>query len=65
MRVSIAVQEFDSRAYRNGQLQQIRKQDLTAYEVYVVDSRVPVDTPRVFVPETMSRHTQATGVTAS
>lgn len=57
MRVSIAIQEFDSKAYRLGQLQRIRKEDLTAYEIYVVNSRTPVDRPRVFVPETVDSHT--------
>lgn len=57
MRVSIAVQAFDNMAYRFGQLQRIRKEDLTAYEVYVVDSRLPVDRKRVFLPDTSHSHT--------
>ena len=58
MRISIAVNSFSSQAYSNGQLQHIRKEDLTAYEIYVVNSRIPVDQPRLYVPDTIHSHTK-------
>ena len=61
MRISVAVNSFDSQAYINGQLQRIRKEDLTAYEIYVVNSRVPIDKSRLYVPETLHSHTGPSG----
>ena len=57
MTISVAVARFDQEAYQRGQLQQLRKQP-TLYEFYVVNSRMPVEQPRLHVPETVQQHTQ-------
>ena len=57
MSISVAVALFDATAYGKGQLQAIRKQPLS-YEFYVVNSRVPVEQPRLTVPETVQQHTR-------
>ena len=56
MSISVAVARFDATAYGKGQLQAIRKQPLS-YELYVVNSRAPVEQPRLTVPETVQQHT--------
>ncbi|KAL3143108.1 hypothetical protein ABBQ38_003381 [Trebouxia sp. C0009 RCD-2024] len=56
LRISVAVGSFDASAYRRGQLQRINKQPVS-YEFYVVNSRVPVEQPRLIVPETTHQHT--------
>ena len=56
MSISVNVIRFDSKAFGNGQLQAIRKQP-PKYEFYVVNSRVPVEQPRLTVPETVQQYT--------